>query len=100
MLFRSYNEVDPTEWFKLFSSFNGVRTLCIDDGLVEELSRCLRSDNNNEFLPELKVLTYSSSGDTGDPFTSFIGACQNAGRPVTLVRCSPSSDPSPPSVIV
>ena len=97
---RSYNEVDPIEWFKLFSSFNGVRSLCIDDGLVEELSRCLQSDNNNDFLPELKELAYSSSGDTGDPFTSFIDACQNAGRPVTLVRCSPSSDPSPPSVIV
>jgi hypothetical protein len=92
--------VDRTEWYKFFSSFNGVRTLCVDDGLVEELSRCLRSDNNNEFLPELQELTYSWSGDTGDPFTSFIDARQNAGRPVTLVRCSPGSDPSPSSVIL
>ena len=88
-----HNEVDHTEWYKFFSSFNSVRTLCVDDGLVEELSRCLRLDNE-EFLPELKELTYCRSGDTGDPFSSFIDACQSAGRPVTLVRRSPSPDPS------
>jgi hypothetical protein len=84
-----HNEVDHTEWYKLFGSFGSARTLCVDDGLVEELSRCLRLDNE-EFLPELKEFTYSRSGDTSDPFTSFIDARQNAGRPVTLVRRSPS----------
>ena len=87
-----HNEVDHTEWYKFFSSFSSVRTLCVDDGLVEELSRCLRL-HNEEFLPELKELTYFRSRDNGDPFSSFIDACQNAGRPVTLVRRSPNPDP-------
>ncbi|KAH9996243.1 hypothetical protein BJV77DRAFT_1157476 [Russula vinacea] len=37
-----------------------------------------------ELLLELQELTSSGSGDTGDPFTSFIDTRQNAGRPVTL----------------
>lgn len=37
-----------------------------------------------ELLLELQELTSSRSGDTGDPFTSFIDTRQNAGRPVTL----------------
>jgi hypothetical protein len=37
-----------------------------------------------ELLPELQELTHSGSGNTGDAFTSFIDARQNAGRPVTL----------------
>jgi hypothetical protein len=41
-----------------------------------------------EVLPELKELTYSGNSNTGDGFTSFIDACQNAGRPVTLVHSS------------
>jgi len=65
----------------------------VEDGLVEELSRCLRLEDGElplELLPELQELTYFGSGDTGDAFTSFIDARQNAGRPVTLVRHSPS----------
>ena len=84
-----HNEVDRTEWRKLLRSFSNVKTLRIDDGLVEELSRCLRLDDGElplELLPELQELTYSGSGDTGDAFTSFIDARQNAGRPVTLTR--------------
>jgi hypothetical protein len=84
-----HNEVDRTEWRKLLRSFGNVKTLRIDDGLVEQLSRCLRLDDRElplELLPELHELTYSGSGKSGDAFTSFINARQNAGRPVTLVR--------------
>ena len=87
-----HNEVDPIEWRKLLRSFSNTKTLCIDDGLVKELSRSLRLDDGEyplELLPELVELTYSGSGDTGDAFTSFIDARQNAGRPVTLARPSP-----------
>jgi hypothetical protein len=100
-----HNEVDCTEWCKLLGSFRNAKTLCIDDGLVRGLSRCLQLDNRElplELLPELEELTCSGSGDTGDGFTSFIDARQNAGRPVTLVRSSnqrPSEAPVEASTV-
>jgi hypothetical protein len=87
-----HNEVDCTEWRQLLRSFSNVKTLRVDDGLVKELSRTLRLDDGEhplELLPELQELTYPGSGDTGDTFTSFIDARQNAGRPVSLVCSSP-----------
>jgi hypothetical protein len=42
------------------------------------------------FYLNLQELTYFGSRDTGDASTSFIDACQNAGRPVTLVHYNPS----------
>ena len=84
-----HNEADRTEWRRLLGSFRNVKTLHIAEGLVEELSRCLGLGNGEvplEVFPELQELTYPGSGNTGDAFTSFIDARQNAGRPVTLVR--------------
>jgi hypothetical protein len=84
-----HNEVDRTEWRKLFRSFSNVKTLRVYRGLVGELSRCLQLDNGEdplEILPELQKLTYSTIGSAKDAFTSFIDARQNAGRPVTLVK--------------
>ena len=84
-----HNEVDRTEWRKLLGSISNAKTLHIDDRLVKELSRSLRLDDGEhplELLPELQELSYSGSGDTGDAFTSFVDARQNAGRPVTLMR--------------
>ena len=83
-----HNEVDRTEWRKLLRSFSNVKTLRIEDGLVGELSRCLRLEDGEhplELLPELQYLTYSGSGNANDAFTPFIDARQNAGRPVTLI---------------
>jgi hypothetical protein len=94
----AHNEADRTEWRRLLGSFRNVKTLRIEEGLVEELSRCLESDDGEltlELLPELQELTYSGSGNTSDVFTSFIGARQDAGRPLTLVRRSPTRSPSP-----
>ena len=91
-----HNEVNPTEWRKLLSSFRNVKTLRIATGLVEELSRCLQLDDGElplELLPELQELTYSGSGDSANAFTSFINARLDAGRPITLARRSPSPDP-------
>ena len=92
-----HNEADSTMWRKLLGSFRNVKTLRIANGLVEELSRCLQLDDGElplGLLPELQELTYFGTGDTGDTFTSFIDARQNAGRPITLVRRSPSPDQS------
>ena len=89
-----HNEVDRTEWRKLLELFSNVKTLRVDHGLVKELSRSLRLDDGEhplDLLPELQELTYSGNSDTGDVFTSFIDARQNAGHPVTLVRPSPRS---------
>ena len=91
-----HNDVDRVEWRNLLRSFSNVKTLrieLIEDGLVEELSHCLRLEDGElpvELLPELQELTYSASPKTGDAFTSFVDARQNAGRPVTLVRHSSS----------
>ena len=92
-----HDEADPTEWRKLLTSFRNVKTLRIAKGLVKELSRCLElydGELPSELLPELQELTYFGSGNTGDTFTSFIDARQEAGRSVTLVRRSPSPDPN------
>ena len=52
-----HNEVDPTEWRKLFRSFGNVKTLCIADGLANELSR-LELDDGEKLLSELQELTF------------------------------------------
>jgi hypothetical protein len=84
-----HNEVDRTEWRKLLRSFRNVKTLRIDDGLVSEVSRCLRLEDGEhplELLPELQELTYSGSDNANDVFTPFIDVRQNAGRPVTFIK--------------
>ena len=89
----AHNEVDRTEWRKLLRPFRNVKTLRIGNGLVEQLSRSLNLEDGEpplELLPELQELTYSGSGNTGDAFTSFIDARQNADRAITLVRRIPS----------
>jgi hypothetical protein len=88
--------VDSAEWRKLLRPFSNAKTLRIDKGLVEDISRFLQLDDGElalELLPKLQELTYSGGGRQ-DAFASFIDARENAGRPVTLVRRSPSPDPS------
>ena len=90
-------EVDRTEWHKLFGSFSNVKTLCVDDGLVDELARCLRLNDGKhplDVLPELQELSYTGTDDIGDTFTSFLDARKNAGRPITLNVPSRNSKPS------
>ena len=94
-----HNEVDRSEWRKLLRAFSNVKTLRVGNGLVKEVSSSLRPDDGElplELLPELQSLTYSGIGDTGDAFTPFIDARQNAGHPVTLVR--PNSRPVTPEI--
>jgi len=91
-----HNDVGRIEWRNLLRSFNNVKTLRVADRLFEELSRLGLEDGEPplELLPDLRELTYSGSRDTGDVFTSFnsfIGAPQNAGRPVKLVLHNPEA---------
>jgi hypothetical protein len=84
-----HDAVDCSEWHRLLRPFSNVKTLRVDDGLSERLSRCLQSDNGElpwDLLPELQELTYAGNSNARDVFTSFIDARQNAGRPVALVR--------------
>jgi hypothetical protein len=88
-----HNEVDRTEWRKLLRPFSNVKTLCIRNVIIKDLSCWLGSEDGEpplELLPDLQELEYYGRGDTGqdtgNAFTSFIDACRNAGRPVTLVR--------------
>ena len=83
--------LDRIEWRQLLGSFGNVKTLLIDDGLAEEVSRCLQLDDGEfrfDLLPELQELTYYSgsglSDGTSNAFTPFIDARQKAGRPITL----------------
>ena len=94
-----HNEVDRSEWHRLFGSFSKVKTLRVGDGLVKEVSRSLRLEDGDdplELLPELQSLTYSGIGDTDDAFTSFINSRQNSGHPVTLVH--PNARPMTPEI--
>ena len=85
---QSYEEhlgVNQIMWRNLLKSFNNVKTLRVEDGLVRRLSNCLRSEDGVlplELLPELQELTYFGSRGA---FASFIGSRQNAGSPVTVV---------------
>jgi hypothetical protein len=84
-----HNEVDRTEWRKLLRSLSNVKSLDIRNGLVGELSRCLRLEDGEhplELLPELQELTYPGSSGADVAFAPFIDARQNAGRPVTLIK--------------
>ena len=90
-LSEAQSEADRSEWRKLLRSFGNVKTLWIDNRLVEDLSRCLQLDNGElclGLLPDLQELTCYGGGNTGDAFASFIDARQNAGRPIALARCS------------
>ncbi|KAF8498670.1 hypothetical protein F5888DRAFT_1690907 [Russula emetica] len=60
-----HNEVDRTEWRKLLRPFRNVKTLRVDHGLADELSR-LQSDGGElplELLPELQEPIFLRSGD-------------------------------------
>ncbi|KAI0290783.1 hypothetical protein BC826DRAFT_523560 [Russula brevipes] len=84
-----HHEASRLLWRGLLRSFNHVKELVVCKGLVSQLSRSLRVDCGEspmEMLPELKELAYDVNGDTGDAFTVFINARQDAGHPVVLVH--------------
>jgi len=89
MLSEGHNEVDRTKWHELLSPFTNVKNLQVAHELVRDISGLLQSDNGEStmgLLPNLKELEYPAKRGTGKPFSAFIKARQNAGRPVTLVH--------------
>ena len=92
-----HNEVDRTEWHKLLRSFQNVKDLRIECGIVEEISRCLRPENGYlplDLFPKLEQLTYSGGSYADDVFIPFVDARQTAGRPITLVHHGINQDSS------
>ena len=82
------DQADRTHWRELFGSFGKVKTLCVEDELVEQVSRALQAGEGEsplELLPELQELSYSSRGSPRDAFALFIDTRQKEGHPVTVV---------------
>ncbi|KAI9510341.1 hypothetical protein F5148DRAFT_599245 [Russula earlei] len=64
-----YTEAEPSQWRKLLGSFRNLKTLVVANGLVGELSRCLRLDDGGlplELLPDLKELSWVPGMDPLD----------------------------------
>jgi len=83
-----HNEVDRTHWRGVLRSFNNVKTLHVQHGLLEELSRTLQLQDGEspmELLPELKELRYDAGSDISGAFVPFLDVRRHAGRPFTLV---------------
>jgi hypothetical protein len=86
-------EVDRTRWRELLRTFGNVKTLHIQNRLIEQLSRSLQpgeGESPMDLLPELQKITYSASGSLDDAFAPFIEARQKAGRPVTVLQTDES----------
>ena len=54
---------DRTRWRKLFRTFSNLKTIRIDDGLIKELSRCVRLDDGERHLELLPSCRSSLMSD-------------------------------------
>ena len=82
------NDADHSQWRELLMSFGNVKTLCVENEFLRQVSRCLQVDDEESpmaLLAELKELEYSTFGVTASAFKISIDARQNAGHPITLV---------------
>jgi hypothetical protein len=80
-------EVDPTLWREFLGSFRNVEILRVHEGLVGEISRSLRSDEEQplELLPELEELVCPMGSVEDKSFSPFIHDRKVAGQPVKLI---------------
>ena len=80
-------QADRTHWCEFLGSFGKVKTLRVEYGLDEQVSRALQpgeEDSPTELFPELQELLYS--GRSTSTFTAFIDARRKAGRIVSVNR--------------
>jgi hypothetical protein len=82
-----HNQADRTQWGKFLASFRNVKTLCVHDGLVGEVSRTLRSGGRPplELVPDLKELVCPVRSVDNKTFSAFIHGREVAGQPVNLI---------------
>jgi len=83
-----HSQVDRSQWRELLGSFRNVETLCVHDGLVGELSRCLALDGEppSEILPELKTLVCPMGSRDDGTFARFVHDREVAGQPIELIE--------------
>ena len=79
------NQADLLHWREVLGSFGKVKTLRVEYGLVEQVSRAIQpeGDSPTELFPELQELSYSRRV-VSRAFALFIDARQKAGRPLTV----------------
>jgi hypothetical protein len=88
------NELDRTrwrlQWRELLRPFNGVKALRVENELVGEISRSLRSEDGDmdmpmQLLPKLQEVRYFGGSRDDDAFTPFIKERKSEGHAVFLV---------------
>jgi hypothetical protein len=86
------DEVDRTQWRKLFRPFSNVKALSVPESLSGRISRSLRSEDGEmplELLPNLRFLRHPDGGGYGNIygniFASFINERRAAGHRVDLL---------------
>ena len=83
------NEANRALWRELLELFSKVKTILVDDELVEQLSHSLRPDEGEspmEPLPGLQELSYHSRDASYDAFAQFFDARQEVRHPITVVH--------------
>jgi hypothetical protein len=86
-------EVGRAQWRQLLRPFANLKTLHVQNDLVNKLARSLTTDDGEppiELLPNLKEVGYSGGDNPRDVFTPFIDERQVAGYPVKLTMVDPS----------
>jgi hypothetical protein len=82
-------QADRTHWRELLGSFSTVKTIRVEDGLVEQVSLALQpgdGESSTELLPELQELSSSKIGSSRDVFNLFKDARQKVGRTVNVLH--------------
>jgi hypothetical protein len=80
-------------WRELLRPFSNVKILHVQDSLVTEISRSLRSEGEEEpleLLPNLEEVGYSGRNDARDAFAELLDAREVAGHRVSLSLVDPS----------
>ena len=85
-------QADRTHWRELLGSFDKVKNLRVEDGLIEQVSLALlagEGESPTDLFPELQELSCPRRGvsrESSRAFTLLIEARQIAGRPITVNR--------------
>jgi hypothetical protein len=84
--------VNRAQWRELLRPFSNLKTLQVQEELVDKISRSLQSEDGEsslELLPSLRELESSGGDKAWHPFTSFINERRAAGHPVIQSRYFP-----------
>jgi hypothetical protein len=88
-----HDNVDQSQWCELLRPFTNVKTIHVQDNLVNNIFHSLPPDDGElplEVLPNLEEVGYSGGSDTRDAFTVFLNEREVEGHPVSLRLVDPS----------